>query len=69
MALVWGVEAVDVALPTTTDEIVDHAMRAFTAAKRLKTGDSVVLSAGVPAGEPGNTNLILIRPVTTSHEG
>lgn len=69
MALVWGVEAVDVALPTTTDEIVDHAMHAFLAAKRLKIGDSVVLSAGVPAGEPGNTNLILIRPVTASHEG
>jgi pyruvate kinase len=63
MAVVWGVEAVHVERPTNTDESVRRAVDAFVARKRLKVGDYVIVTAGVPAGEPGNTNLILFHRV------
>lgn len=58
LAVVWGVDAVHVPLPQSTDEIVQKAMEGFVRHKRLKTGDSVIVTAGVPPG-PGKTNLIL----------
>ncbi len=59
MAVVWGVEAIHIGMPSTTDEIVERAMDGFLRFKRLKVGDSVIVTAGVPAGVPGHTNLIL----------
>lgn len=61
MSVVWGVEAIHMALPQSTDEQIENAIEAFLASKRLKVGDTVVVSAGVPAGKPGNTNLIMVR--------
>ncbi|MCW5941762.1 MAG: pyruvate kinase [Fimbriimonadaceae bacterium] len=63
MSVVWGVEAVSIDLPRTTDEIVASATARFLCDKRLKEGDTLVLTAGVPAGTPGNTNLILTHTV------
>lgn len=63
MAVVWGVEAVQVEKPQSTDISVRNATDAFVARKRLKSGDFVIVTAGVPAGQPGNTNLVLIHRV------
>jgi pyruvate kinase len=63
MAMVWGVEAVRVECPSNTDESVHNAVDAFLKRKRLKLGDHVIITAGVPAGQPGNTNLILTHKV------
>ncbi|MFY9235525.1 MAG: pyruvate kinase [Fimbriimonadaceae bacterium] len=65
MAVVWGVDAILVPPPTTTDEIVAHAFEGFVKKKRLKPGDLVIITAGVPAGIPGHTNLILMEVVKT----
>jgi pyruvate kinase len=59
MAVVWGVESVHVEKPKNTDESVGNAVEAFKLRKRVKKGDLVIVTAGVPAGVPGNTNLIL----------
>lgn len=59
MAVVWGVEAIHIGLPSMTDEIVERSIAGFVKAKKLKSGDSVIITAGVPAGQPGHTNLIL----------
>lgn len=64
MAVVWGVEALAVPLPSSTDEIIEKAIGGFVAQRRLKYGDLVVITAGVPAGIPGHTNLILTQIVT-----
>lgn len=61
MSVVWGVEAIHMALPQSTDEQIENAINAFVASKRLKVGDTVVVSAGVPAGKPGNTNLTMVQ--------
>jgi pyruvate kinase len=63
MAVVWGVEAILVDSPGSTEDTVDNAVDAFFRRKRLKVGDQVVITAGVPAGTPGNTNMILTQTV------
>ncbi|HVT14539.1 MAG TPA: pyruvate kinase [Fimbriimonadaceae bacterium] len=63
MAVVWGVDAVHVPRPSTTEESVGNAVDAFLRHKKLKPGDHVIVTAGVPAGVPGNTNMILTHRV------
>jgi pyruvate kinase len=63
MAVVWGVEAIKVAKPESTDQEIRTATREFIGCKRLKKGDLIIVTAGVPAGQPGNTNLILTQVV------
>ncbi len=63
MAVVWGVDAVCVPCPSSMEEGVKNAVDAFVKRKRLKPGDNVIVTAGVPAGKPGNTNLILMHRV------
>lgn len=59
----WGVEAVSIDLPPNTDEVMHTAVNAFVRHKRLKVGDLIVITAGVPAGRTGNTNLIYVEVV------
>lgn len=63
LAVVWGVETLLLDVPPTTDEIVSIAIDAFLREKQLKIGDRVVVTAGVPPGIAGNTNLILVQTV------
>lgn len=63
MAIVWGVEAVGIPQPGSTEDTIRDAIDAFFRKKRLKLGDMVVVTAGVPAGVPGNTNMILTEVV------
>ena len=63
MGLVWGVEAALVDLPRTSDEQIANAANAFLKEKRLKPDDRVIVSAGVPPGSAGNTNMILVLTV------
>jgi pyruvate kinase len=63
MSVVWGVNAIHIGMPSMTDEIISKAIEGFKAHKRLRPGDSVIVTAGVPAGVPGHTNLILNETV------
>lgn len=63
MAVVWGVEAVLVDPPGSTEDTIANAVDAFVRKKRLKVGDPIIVTAGAPAGIPGNTNLILTETV------
>ncbi len=60
-SLVWGVEAADMANPKTSEEAIVAAINAFKDLGRLKDGDKVVVTCGVPPGIPGSTNLILVE--------
>lgn len=60
---VWGVETISLPSPNSTDDVVQLAIDGFLKAKRLKVGDRVVIVAGVPAGQPGHTNLIWVETV------
>lgn len=63
LAVVWGVETLRLDVPFTIDEIVAVSIDAFHRGKRLKIGDQVVITAGIPPGTPGHTNLILVEEV------
>ena len=63
MAVVWGVEAMKIDNLTTTDEVLTNATDTFCKADRLKTGDLVIFTAGVPAGKVGSTNLIMTQVI------
>jgi len=63
MAMVWGVECALTTLPRTSDDQIANTIAAFVAGKRLKANDRVIVSAGVPPGTAGNTNMILVLTV------
>lgn len=63
MALVWGCRSVFIGLPSTTDEIIRNAIDGLVRLKQLRDGESVIVTAGVPAGIPGHTNMILTQVV------
>lgn len=63
LALSWGVYPVLVAKSRNTDHMIDEAVEGAKRLKLVKDCDTVVLTAGVPAGVPGRTNLIKVHTV------
>jgi pyruvate kinase len=63
MALYWGVEPITMPYADNTDELVDLAIRAAEKAGFVKHGDLVVVTAGVPVGISGTTNMIRVCQV------
>ncbi len=64
LCLVWGVEPLLVERFTSTDEMVNAAVAAAIFSGKVKQGDLVVITAGVPAGVPGTTNLLKVHIVS-----
>jgi pyruvate kinase len=63
LALCWGVHPVLCAPTHNTDEMLREAVERALEAGLIRPGDTVVISAGVPVGVPGNTNLIKVQRV------
>ncbi len=63
MALYWGVEPITMPFASSTDELVDLAVQAAEKAGIVKQGDLVVVTAGVPVGVSGTTNMIRVCQV------
>ena len=63
LAISWGVTPLAVGEEHVTDVLIDHAVDAAKQAGLVKTGDLVVLTAGVPLGRSGTTNLIKVHRV------
>lgn len=63
MSVVWGVEAVKVPKLQSADDINHTVIGVFKAKGRLKAGDKVIITSGVPVGVAGATNLILAETV------
>lgn len=63
LALNWGVTPVKGDIASTTDEMFDKAMRGGLESGLVKEGDLVVITAGVPLGRSGSTNLVKIGQV------
>jgi pyruvate kinase len=61
LALVWGVQPLLVPASSDTDTMVAVSLRTARESGAVKKGDLVVITAGVPVGVPGNTNLIQLR--------
>lgn len=58
MNLLWGVKSLMMKQDSTTDELFSDAVTEAKKAGYVKDGDIVVLTAGIPLGVAGSTNLI-----------
>lgn len=63
MNLSWGVIPVLVEEQSNTDELFDHIVSAAKNTGIVKDGDLVVITAGVPLGMSGTTNLLKVQLV------
>lgn len=63
LLLVWGVYPLLAAETETTDSMIDTAVETALQADYIKQGDLVVITAGVPVGIPGSTNLIKVHTI------
>ncbi|WP_077214221.1 pyruvate kinase [Bacillus dakarensis] len=63
LALVWGVYPQLGQFAATTDDMLESAVEESLNSSIVKHGDLVVITAGVPVGETGTTNLMKIHVV------
>ena len=61
LVLTWGVTPVLVNQFSTTDEMLIFAKNYLVDKKLIKTNDSFIMTAGVPVGVTGTTNMIKIE--------
>ena len=64
LALVWGVTPMLQPEIPVTDEAVDKALSSVREKGLLQEGELAVITAGVPMGIPGTTNMIEVHPVS-----
>jgi len=63
LQLVWGVIAVKGVPAKTTDEMFEIAVKGAIESGLVRLGDTIIITAGVPVGRSGTTNLIKIHNV------
>ncbi len=63
MALVWGVHATVFTGAVSMTEAVNKAMQAALREGLAKSGEEIVVLAGVPFGRPGTTNALRVAEV------
>ena len=63
LALTWGVQALCIPAQISTDEMIRLSVEAAVRAGAVQNEDLVVLTAGVPLGGPGKTNLLKVHVV------
>jgi pyruvate kinase len=63
LTLVWGVTPIVTTRVTTTDEILELSVDEALNYGHVDHGDVVVITAGVPVGEAGTTNLMKIHVI------
>ena len=61
LALTWGVIPVKGTAADTTDEMFEIAVKGAIEHRLVSLGDTVIITAGVPVGRSGTTNLIKIH--------
>ncbi|GAJ99370.1 MULTISPECIES: pyruvate kinase [unclassified Geomicrobium] len=63
LTLVWGVHPLLGNTVETTDEMFDETVSAALKSNQVKHGDLVVITAGVPVGEIGTTNMMKVHVI------
>jgi pyruvate kinase len=64
LSLTWGVFPVKTEKMKATDEVIEQSVQKALAENYIKNGDLVVVTAGVPVGVAGSTNLIKVHVVS-----
>ena len=63
LALIWGVSPLKVEYSTDIEVLFEDCAVKAKQAEHIKTGDHMVISAGIPVDVPGNTNIIRVLEV------
>ncbi|OEH91856.1 pyruvate kinase [Bacillus solimangrovi] len=66
LSLVWGVLPQVASSTKSTDELLETAVQESLHSGVVNTGDLIVITAGVPVGETGTTNLMKVHVVGDS---
>ena len=64
LGLSWGVYTVKSEKAINTDEVIENSIDAAKNAKYINNGELVVITAGVPVGVSGTTNLIKVHVIS-----
>ncbi|MCB1620691.1 MAG: pyruvate kinase [Thiothrix sp.] len=68
LALVWGVYSVQTRDVASFSEMVGKSVRMVQRKGFSRLGDRIVVTAGVPFGTPGSTNIIRLAVVSSKHD-
>jgi pyruvate kinase len=63
LAMAWGVHAVHIANEERFSAVVKRAVETAKSQEFAKSGDKIIITAGVPMGTPGSTNVLRIERV------
>ncbi|MBS4534787.1 pyruvate kinase [Clostridium sp. D2Q-14] len=63
LGLVWGVNPLLSKKSSSTDDIIDDSVSMALENEYINNGDLVVITAGVPVGKAGSTNLLKVHTV------
>lgn len=63
LSLVWGVYPVLSPYSDSTDDVIELSIEAAIKEQYVKEGDLVVITAGIPVGTAGSTNLIKVHTI------
>lgn len=63
LALVWGVDAHFQKIIYKSEEMFEIARKEAKKLLKLKTGDNIVITAGIPLGKAGETNLLKVEKI------
>lgn len=69
LALIWGLHCVAGEEPNDIDGMVDRACQIAVREGYAKPGERIIITAGVPFGTPGATNMLRIAFVDSSSHG
>lgn len=63
LALVWGVQPVLIKETEGTDQLFEESINTALEGGYINNGDLIVLTAGIPAGKSGGTNMLKVETV------
>ncbi len=61
LSMVWGVKPILTEEMKNTDDMIEKVFLAVLKSRLVQIGEKVVITAGVPVGVPGTTNLIKVK--------
>lgn len=64
MSLYWGVYPIKIAKMSSTDDLIDKSVEKALELGYIENGDLIVITAGVPVGISGSTNLLKVHVVS-----
>ena len=63
LSLVWGVYPVKSLMSSSTDEVIDSSIHVAIENGYVDEGDLVILTAGIPVGVTGTTNMLKVHTI------